>query len=83
MKIEKIGFDKYGRVIGIVYLNNNDINLEMIKTGYAWAYKKYLKNLPKVKEKKYLESQKNAFKNKLGLWVDSNQVPPWKWRRIK
>jgi endonuclease YncB( thermonuclease family) len=33
--------DRYGRLIGKVLLDDRDINLEMIKAGAAWHYKKY------------------------------------------
>ena len=33
--------DKYKRVLGTIYYQNRDINLQQIKDGYAWVYKKY------------------------------------------
>jgi endonuclease YncB( thermonuclease family) len=35
--------DRYGRIIGRVYLGNRDIALEMVKDGFAWHYKRYSK----------------------------------------
>ncbi len=35
--------DRYKRPVGIVSLNNRNINLEIIKEGYAWAYREYLR----------------------------------------
>ncbi len=31
--------DKYNRLLGTVYLNKQDINLQQIKDGYAWVYR--------------------------------------------
>ena len=33
--------DQYDRLLGTVYLNKQDINLQQIKDGYAWVYRKY------------------------------------------
>ena len=33
--------DRYGRIVGKIEYKGLDINLEMIKAGYAWWYKKY------------------------------------------
>ena len=35
------GLDKYGRVLGICFVGNVDINAEMIKRGLAWAFARY------------------------------------------
>ena len=33
--------DRYGRIVGKIEYKGLDINLEMVKAGYAWHYKKY------------------------------------------
>ncbi|MHC4322172.1 MAG: thermonuclease family protein [Planctomycetota bacterium] len=62
----------------IVELDGLDINLEMVKRGYAWAYRKYLKR-PYTSD--YIEAEKRAREKGLGLWKDNNPVPPWEFRR--
>ncbi len=34
--------DHYGRVVGYVFLDGRNINLEMVESGYAWAYMQYV-----------------------------------------
>ena len=34
--------DRYGRLIGEIWLGDRDINRELIREGYAWAYRDYL-----------------------------------------
>ncbi len=41
VRIEVADTDKYGRTVGKVWVNGNDANLEQIKRGMAWVYKKY------------------------------------------
>ncbi len=35
--------DKYKRLLGVISLDEVDVNLEMIKAGAAWHFKKYAK----------------------------------------
>ena len=36
--------DRYKRSIGHLYLNDRNINTEMVKEGHAWVYRRYLKD---------------------------------------
>lgn len=69
--------DSYNRILGTIFLNNENINLKMIRKGHAWAYRRY------VTDKKYIQAEKLAKKDKLGLWELPKEqiIPPWKWRR--
>ncbi len=70
--------DQYHRIVGMVYLNDSlNINLQMIKDGYAWHFKKY------SSDKQMSLAEKKAKQQKLGLWADKHPVPPWEWRRTK
>ena len=33
--------DRYGRILGTVWLDGRDINLQMVRDGLAWHYKRY------------------------------------------
>lgn len=69
--------DRYGRVLGEVYVGNINVNEAMLKAGYAWHFKKYSKD----KHLAVLEDQ--ARKQKRGLWADPNPIAPWDWRKRK
>ena len=73
--LKVVSTDQYHRKLGTLFINGEDINLLLVKEGYAWYYNKYLSN------KEYAAAQENARKNKLGLWKDPKPVPPWKWRK--
>jgi endonuclease YncB( thermonuclease family) len=68
--------DRFKRVIGKVFLKDGkSLNREVVKWGYAWHYKVNLK------EDKYLAAlEYQAWGKKLGLWLDKNPIPPWKFR---
>lgn len=73
VEVEPKGKDRYKRTLGIIYYKGQDINAQMVKNGYAWAYVKY--------SKIYVDQEKTARKNKLGLWQSSDPTPPWEWRK--
>ena len=69
--------DQYKRVLGTIYYQNRDINLQQVKDGYAWVYKKYSKNPI------YFKAEQEARSNKIGLWNDKNPIEPWVFRKNK
>jgi len=75
--------DKWGRVIGTVYLETRDINLEMISAGLAWHYKLFNRSQRLVDRMTYESSEKSARKSRVGLWSDIDAVRPSDWRREK
>ncbi len=73
--VKTSGKDQYGRLIGTLYLNGQDVNYVMVRSGMAWVYKEYSKN------PKYYLAQRNAQKAKLGLWRDPKPIYPSEFRR--
>ena len=45
--------DKYGRLLRYVYLNKKDVNLQMLKSGYAKPYLYF--DFEKLKQYKYYD----------------------------
>ena len=77
VKIVWIGRDKYKRILGEVHLDDRNINLEMVKEGFAWHYVQYSKS------QEYAKAEKEAKEKKLGLWAMGSPTPPWDFRRGK
>lgn len=69
--------DRYGRLVGHVYVDDIHVNRRMVQGGMAWVYRQYLE------DKTLLEDEQKARKDKKGLWglPNTEQVPPWEWRR--
>ena len=85
-KIVCISGDKrgrYGRIIGTVYVNGKDINLDLVQQGFAWHYKKYQKEQTPLARLKYADAEIRAQQNSLGLWHDEAAIAPWNWRKQK
>lgn len=71
--VEVSGRDRYGRLIGTVYLGHEDINRRMVAEGCAWAYRRYL-------QKDYLAVEAVARKNHTRLWQEPGAVYPERFR---
>jgi endonuclease YncB( thermonuclease family) len=69
--------DTYGRTLGKVRQGSLDVNLQMVKEGLAWHYRRYSKSA----ELSRAEAEAKA--GKKGLWVDPSPVPPWEFRKLK
>ena len=79
VKVDIMAIDRYKRMVGIVYLNNRNINLEMVREGWAWAYREYL-DRPYASE--YIDAESEARTKKLSLWQQPNPQPPWEFRKL-
>jgi endonuclease YncB( thermonuclease family) len=81
IKVETTGEKTYNREVCHVYLEEEDkkldVNLEMVKRGYAWAYREYLKG---VYMSEYIDAEKEARDKEKGLWKQTNPQPPWDYR---
>ena len=82
IKFHKLGTDRYRRLLGIIYYNDKDVNLEMVINGHAWVYRKYLRSIPKKYRNLYKNSEKEAKSRKIGLWKNPDAQPPWVWRSL-
>jgi endonuclease YncB( thermonuclease family) len=75
--------DRYGRTVAEVYVQDSkstaiNLNVQMVKDGYAWHYERYSGSCP-IREE-FAIAQKSAQKEGLGIWK-GNPQPPWEWRK--
>jgi micrococcal nuclease len=63
VRIETHGKDRYGRVIGDVFVGGKPVNEIMVREGWAWNFVKYSRS-PRLAE---LERQARA--ERRGLWA--------------
>lgn len=77
VKVEKKGVDQYGRVLGIVYVGDLNLNEEQVRSGLAWYYRHYV-NDPRLD---LLEQ--TARNQKLNIWSQKNPLAPWEFRKNK
>ena len=73
--------DKYGRIVGTILLDDHDVNLDQMRAGLAWHYKRYEREQLPAERVTYANAETEAHATHLGLWQDANPVPPWDYRK--
>lgn len=79
--VETSKLDRYGRVIGKVLVNGQDVNLEQVLRGCGWHYKKYQNEQSLDDRLAYNAAEESARAGGVGLWADREPVAPWEWRK--
>ena len=66
--------DFFGRTLGECFVNGESLSKFLVRNGYAFAFVKY--------SKKYVEDEKYAKENNLGLWA-MEFIYPWDFSKKK
>ena len=69
------GQDRYQRHLGTLLLNGQNINLQLVKDGWAWHYKEY------SSDQALAQAESSARTAGRGLWEAADAMAPWQWRR--
>ena len=75
--------DWYKRIVGKIIYRGKDINLEMVKAGMAWWYRKYANEQNARDRVLYEAAEKDARESWRGLWVDTQPMVPCIWRKTR
>lgn len=77
IELERHDIDQYGRTIATLWLEDKDINLEMVAQGHAWVYRRYNRNPT------YVIAEGQAKGLRKGLWrlPTKQREAPWQWRK--
>ena len=78
VRLEILDIDKYRRMVSMVWLDDRNINLEMVREGYAEAFIEYLK--PPYRDS-FLEAEREAKSEKRGIWSLSDYERPRVFRK--
>jgi endonuclease YncB( thermonuclease family) len=66
------GSDKYKRTLAECFVNNVSLSSYLVRSGYAFAYRKY--------SKKFITDEDYAKANQLGMWSMKFEYP-WDYRK--
>jgi micrococcal nuclease len=78
--IKSHGPDRYGRTLGEVFLDGNNINLEMVKSGLAEVYRGTPAKGQNMEP--YWKAEEEARRAGKGMWVLGDKyVSPREWRK--
>jgi len=67
------GKDAYKRTLAECFVNGESLSAYLVRSGYAFAYRKY--------SDKFIKDEEFAKENKLGMWTMTFQYP-WDFRKI-
>lgn len=74
VKVMLKGKDRRGNQLAVVYFDDEDIRVDLLKEGLAWTAEKNPD--PQLEPYKQWAMQKSR-----GLWKIENPTPPWTYRR--
>ena len=66
------GKDQYKRTLAECFVNNESLSSYLVRSGYAFAYRKY--------SKKFILDEEYAKSNKIGMWSMEFEYP-WEFRK--
>jgi len=72
VRCDRRGTDKYGRTLAVCFVRGQDINAEMVRQGYAWAFVKYSSS--------YVKEEAAARAGSRGIW-QGEATPAWDYRQ--
>lgn len=72
--------DRYGRLVGTVYADGTDCNLNQLHQGMAWHYKAYAHEQSETERETYAQAENTARTAQKGLWA-ACATAPWDFRR--
>jgi endonuclease YncB( thermonuclease family) len=73
VRLQQTDVDNYGRLVGRVFLNDKNINLQQVRDGCAWRYVEF------DKAGEYRDAEIEARRKKRGLWAAKSPIPPWEY----
>lgn len=76
--LRPIDTDRYGRLVAEIFSQGTNINLSLVQSGHAIAYRQYLSNCERAS---YLSAEQSAQQNQAAFWSAPNPVMPWDFRR--
>ena len=82
VEVKSYGTDRYGRILGVVFISGKNVNIEMIKAGLAEVYRG--KPADGLDLEPYWKAEAEAKNVGIGMWsLQDKYISPKKWRRMK
>lgn len=69
--------DRYKRIVGTVFIGQQNLNEELLKAGLAWHFTQYSRS------QRLARMEQAARAQKAGLWIDADAVAPWVFRKAR
>ena len=80
VNIVSYGNDRYGRTLGVIYIDGKNVNLELVKAGLAEVYRG--KPAPGFDNDPYQKAEDEARRAGAGMWtLGDKYISPREWRK--
>jgi len=68
--------DQHGRLLGVLWVNERNVNREMVADGLAWSFGGF------SADDEIEAAEADARRARRGLWADPNPMAPSQWRQL-
>ena len=74
VRVEGAARDQYGRLLGTLWIDDRNLNHELVAEGWAWAFGGF------VEDEDLVSAEAVARRARRGLWAGERPIPPRQWR---
>ncbi len=74
VRVEGTARDQHGRLLGTLWIDDRDLNRELVAEGFAWVFGGF------APDEDLLAVEAAARRQRRGLWADDKPVEPRQWR---
>jgi len=74
VRVEGTARDQHGRLLGTLWIDERDLNRELVAEGWAWAFGGF------ATDDELVAAESAARRQRRGLWADERPVEPRQWR---
>lgn len=75
VRLEPHGRDQYDRLLGTLWIDQRNLNRELVAEGHAWVFDRFT---PRADLQ---EAQQEARRDRRGLWATPDPLRPSEWRQ--
>jgi endonuclease YncB( thermonuclease family) len=76
VRVEGDAIDQHGRLLGTLWIEERNLNRELVAEGAAWVFGGF------APDEDLVAAEETARRDRLGLWVDPRPTAPSEWRRL-
>lgn len=77
--IEPVSQDRYERMLAVLYLDDANLNRDLLRLGHAWAYRRYLRAADRI----FCDIEHAARRQLSGVWGQDAPRAPWEFRATR
>jgi micrococcal nuclease len=74
VEIHPMDQDRYGRVVARIFVDGQDLSVELLRAGLAWHFERF------NQDPKLAAIEAAARLEGVGLWSQAGPMAPWDWR---